>query len=481
MSRLKILMLAAEAAPLVKVGGLGDVLGALPAALRNRGHDVRVAVPHYDIAQLNETVFRTRTSVQIPWAGDYESVSISEWNESGARLYFIGGQPVTRDASIYGPGIEVDGPRFVFYSLAALAAIKEIGFQPDIIHIHDFHPGAAIYWLALNRKLDAFWRNNATVLTIHNLPFQNNNAAASLAAAGLAPADSGDLPEWAQDSLMGLGIKYADAINAVSPGYAKEILTEEFGAGLDGVLRQREHRLCGIVNGLDYESWNPETDRAIHTQFGVSDPKGRIENKIALQKELGLPESNSPLLGVVSRLDHQKGFDLLAPAFEQLASEANVKLVVLGIGDPEIETTLLELENRFPAQVSVSLRFDSDLARRIYAGCDLFVMPSRYEPCGIGQMIALRYGAIPVVRAVGGLNDTIIDYHADRLKSTGFKFAEYSVDALVETLRRAIGIWSDGRRRNPLIKRGLQARFSWGKAAQEYESMYERSLTVIDP
>ena len=473
-------MLAAEAAPIVKIGGLGDVLGALPAALCERGHDVCVAVPHYDIPQLTELEFHSLTSFQIPWAGDYKLVSISEWDERGIRIYFIGGEPVTRHTSIYGPGIEVDGPHFVFYSLAALAAVKEIGFHPDIIHIHDSHPGAAIYWLVLNRKIYSFWRKSASVLTIHNLPFQNNNAGAALAAAGLALSDSGDLPEWARDSLMGLGIKYADAINAVSPGYAKEILTEEFGAGLDGVLRQREHRLCGIVNGLDYESWNYETDRAIHTQFGISDPKGRIENKTAIQKESDLPESNAPLLGVVSRLDHQKGFDLLAPAFEQLASEANVQLVVLGTGEPEIETTLHELESRFPAQVSVSLRFDSGLARRIYAGCDLFVMPSRYEPCGIGQMIALRYGAIPVVRAVGGLNDTIIDYDADRLKSTGFKFADYSVDALVEALRRAIGIWSDGRRWNPLVQRGMQARFSWSIAAQEYERLYERALSPAD-
>ena len=473
-------MLAAEAAPLVKVGGLGDVLGALPAALRERGHNVRVALPQYDIPQLKEIVYQSHSSFRIPWAGDYESVSFSQWGERGTRIYFIGGEPVARHASIYGPGIEVDGPRFVFYSLAALAAVKEIGFQPDIIHVHDSHPGAAIYWLALNRKMDAFWRNSATVLTIHNLPYQNNHAGAALAAAGLAPSDSGDLPEWARDSLMGLGIKYADAINAVSPGYAKEILTEEIGAGLHGVLRPREDRLCGIVNGLNNKSWNPETDTAIHTQFGISDPKGRIENKIVIQKVLGLPESNAPLLGVVSRLDHQKGFDLLVPAFEQLASDANIQLIVLGTGDPEIEITLRELESRFPAQVSVSLRFDSDLARRIYAGCDLFVMPSRYEPCGIGQMIALRYGAIPVVRAVGGLNDTVIDYDADRLNSTGFKFAEYSVDALVHVLRRAIDIWSDGRRRIPIIRRGMQARFSWSRAALEYERLYERALTSVD-
>lgn len=475
---LKILMLAAEASPLVKVGGLGDVLGALPAALRARGHDVRVMIPHYGTVDDARYGVEARGSVEVLWGGSRQRATVARVDVGGVPHYLIGGSPIARDGTVYGPDITVDGPKYVFFSVAALQAAQALGFRADILHVHDSHPGAAVYWLAEQRATNAFWARTASVLTIHNLPYQNNRARAALALGGLRPSRDARIPPWARDSLMGLAINYADAINAVSPGYAAEVLGTEHGAGLEALLGARAERLTGILNGLDYEQWNPEMDDALPQRFGMETISARASNKTALQQELGLDPKGGdvPLFGVVSRLDQQKGFDLVTPALQRILQEYPAQLALLGAGAPEIERALRGLQQRFPGRVALSIGFDARLARRIYGGADVFLMPSRYEPCGLSQMIAMRYGAVPVVRATGGLRDTVVDYDSNRRRSTGFVFTEYTAAGFVSALRRALEVFPDRRRWRGLQRRGMLRRFTWDLAALRYTQLYERAL-----
>lgn len=476
MAGLKVLMLAAEAAPLIKVGGLGDVLGALPGALQSLGHEVRVMIPHYSVIDHEKFDARAGKIFRIPWAGHFQLVTSAFVELQGVRFDLVGGEPVWENNHVYTDEL-VDSRKFVFFGMAALALAQEQGFQPDVLHVHDSHPGAALYYVGTHGLQSAFWRRTATALTIHNLPFQMNHAGAALAAADLQPADIQRIPPWARDSLMALAIEHADLINAVSPGYAQEIQSEEFGAGLQGLLRARADRLVGILNGVDYDIWNPQTDPTLAQNFGVENLALRVDNKVALQREAGLAVAPSaPMLGVVSRLDHQKGFDISADALRQVLQSTDAQLVLLGSGRPEIVTSLRQLQATFPTRVSLNLRFDAGLARRIYAGSDALLMPSRYEPGGLAHLIGMRYGCLPIVRAVGGLRDTVINYAQYPELATGFAFQTYTVDAFADTIYQAVSLYHQNSSTwHEMQLRAMRQNFSWTVAAQRYEQLYQQA------
>jgi len=475
----KILFLAAEAAPLAKVGGLGDVAGSLPKALAALGHEVRVVIPFSGVIDRQRFKPRPLTNVSVPHVGGDQLARVSEVRLEGVTFDLIAGPPIPRARRVYGVSIAEDGPKFIFFSLAALGLCRVLDWVPDVVHANDSHTGAAVYWLAEAGRHDNVFQNTASVFTIHNLVYMNNGAGPYLRAYGLAASDSPLLPDWARDSLMGLGLAHADRLNTVSPRHARELLTPEFGYGFEGALAARHDRLMGILNGLDLEVWNPATDRQIAARFDPAHLRRRLANKRALQKQLGLPlEPRLPLVGIVSRLDTQKGFDLAEPALRALleALEA-LQVVVLGTGLKAIETGFKNLARDFPDQVRVALRFDPALARQIYAGADLLLIPSRYEPCGLAQMIAQRYGAVPVVRRTGGLADTVIDA-AQSGRGTGFMFTDYNSRALVKAVQRALRLYRQPARWQAMQRRGMRLAvgFDWTNSAKAYVALYQQAI-----
>ena len=469
----RILFLAAEAVPLAKVGGLGDVAGSLPRALRALGHDVRVAIP--DAMPVERQGFSPVLAAEFEVAstGGRVAATVSELEAAGTRFLLVGGPPVPRDGRVYGNGIGEDGPKFAFFSRAALEGARALGWKPDLVHAHDSHAAPAAAWIATAGRLDPFFRDTASLLTIHNLPYMGTGAGAALEAYGF-PLDGDGLPEWARGAMLPVGLAHADEISTVSPTYAREILTPEFGCGLDGLLRRREERLSGILNGLDLDSWDPSADGALARSFDASHLEARRENKAALRRELSLEDrADGPLLAIVSRLDHQKGFDIAGPGISRWL-ESGGQVAVLGTGDPAIEAALAGLAAAYPSRFEARFRFDAALARRIYAGSDALLIPSRYEPCGLTQMIAMRYGSVPVARRTGGLADTITDARSP--EGTGFLFEAFDPAALDEALARAFAASSDAKGWEGLMRCGMAKDSSWSRSAIEYGALYERAL-----
>ncbi|NOZ04809.1 MAG: glycogen synthase, partial [Chloroflexi bacterium] len=384
-------------------------------------------------------------------------------------LYLIA-QPVYFDReNIY--GYDDDAQRFLFFCKAALQAVQTLGWQPDVIHCNDWHTGAVPVWLADDNFAGGFFARAATVYTIHNLAYQGVFPASVWDVTGEPPAARGDLVNF-----MALGIGHAGAITTVSPTYAREILTPQRGEGLHDLLRSRRSHLHGILNGLDVTLFNPATDTALARRFDVDHLEDRAANKYALQKRLALVEGDHFLLGMVSRLAGQKGFDLLIEALPKLLSDTEVQFVLLGAGDAGYAARLTALAHRFPRRVSVNLGYDAILAQHIYAGSDAFLMPSRYEPCGLGQMIALRYGSVPVVRATGGLADTVQAFEASTGKGTGFVFRPYEAGALLDAIRHAQQAFGDRKIWRALQRRGMGADFSWDTSARKYAAVYEETV-----
>ncbi|MEP7356426.1 MAG: glycogen synthase [Anaerolineales bacterium] len=477
---MRILFLAAEAYPISKVGGLGDVAGSLPQALAALGHEVRVVIPFSGVIDRQRFQPAPLVKVAVPHIGGDQLARISEVRQGGVVFNLIAGPPIPRARRVYGDDIHEDGPKFIFFSLAALGLCRALEWAPDVVHAHDSHTGAAVYWLGVDGLHDSLFQQTASVFTIHNLMYMNTGAAPYLREYGLAPSDSPLLPDWARDSLMGLGLAHADMLSTVSPGYAREILTPEYGYGLEGVLQARRKRLVGILNGLDLAEWDPAHDRQIAARFEAGTLARRAKNKRALQQALGLPlEPRTPLVGIVSRLDTQKGFDLAGPALRTLLEEPErVQAAVLGSGLPAIEAAFKALARDFPTQVGLELRFDARLARQIYAGADMILVPSRYEPCGLAQMIAQRSGAVPIVRRTGGLADTVVDAARPR-QGTGFMFAGYNSAALLGAVRRALRLHGrQAAKWQALQRRGLRRAesFGWAAAAEKYVGLYSRAI-----
>jgi len=471
---LNVLFLAAEAEPFVKVGGLGDVAGALPRYLR--GHppevtegsvlDVRLVLPMHPVVKSEASDARPLMIFPLSKKDGDVQVQVFETSLNGMTVYLLDGEPISSSGSVYSLDAALDGEKYTFFSLAALEFTRQLDWKPNIVHANDWHTALACYALLIKRWEGEF-PGVSSVLTLHNLPFMGPDISAHLEAYGLPLAQTG-LPEWAHALPLPLGLWAADAIVAVSPTYAREVLTPEFGCGLQDYLHARREALNGILNGIDVESFNPATDSAIATNFGAPTLNRRPQNKTALQVRLGLPtDADVPLLGVVSRMDPQKGIDLIPKALKKL-KDLNWQAVILGAGVPKLEESIKALQSEFPDRVRAEFKYDPGLARQIYAGADMFLMPSRYEPCGLSQMIAMRYGCVPIVSAVGGLKDTIFK------DETGFMFEKPTVSRSATAIKKAIALFPDHAKWEVMQKAGMAQDFSWTVSAKQYFQLYQR-------
>ena len=465
-------MVSSEAAPLAKTGGLADVVGALPAALRENGDEIAVIVPRYGSIDL-KGARRVYDGIAIYLGPDRYDVAI--YQTPAEFPFYLVDCPLLFDRKgIYGES-GLDYPdnhiRFAVFARAALSVARFL-FRTEIFHCHDWQAGLVPALLRSSFATDPTFFGVKTLFTIHNLGYQGLFPKTALAEAALDPDvyRPDGLEFFGQISYIKGGIAFADALNTVSPTYAREIQTPEYGFGLDGALRARSGVLSGILNGVDYKLWSPEVDTYIPARYSPGDLTGKRVCKQQLLEEFGLPPAalGRPLIGIVSRFTHQKGTDILAEAASQIVAQ-DLYLVALGSGDPEYETFFLDMAAAHPGRIALRLGFDDGLAHRIEAGSDMFVMPSRYEPCGLNQIYSLRYGTVPVVRATGGLDDTIE-------VGTGFKFTEYSGQALLEAVRTAVAAFSDGAGWQEMMQRGMKKDFSWKASAFEYSALYRRLL-----
>ena len=476
---LKILLVAAEVAPFAKVGGLADVAGALPKALRQLGHDVRVVMPRYGSIDAARYGLRpVLTDLPVSLAQQTLNATVLEGRiGDDVPVYFIdNGQFFAREGMY---GLWDDDARFIYFSRAAIEMLRPLGFRPDVVHVNDWHTAVIPNMLARLYERDAFFSETATVLTIHNLAFQGVFGYGTLHLANLDPWGliKPGIPGLDEIvNLLGRGIYFADAVNTVSNRYAQEILTAEYGEHMDQLLRSYKSKLYGIVNGIDYEVFNPQTDPNIAARYTLQTVERKVENKLALQRESGLPEDpRIPVIGLISRLYDQKGLDLIANIMWGLM-RLNLQLVVLGAGDSRYEELFRTSALDHPQRVSATIGFKPVLAQHIYAGADMFLMPSRFEPCGLGQLISLRYGTIPIVRATGGLADTIRDFDPAAGTGNGFVFDAYDHWDLYAQVVRALETF-----RQPALWRRLQTNamtsdVSWGNSAQQYVRLYRTAL-----
>ncbi len=439
---MRILLATAEAAPFAKVGGLADVAGALPKALKALGHDVRLIMPCYRMIEENPryAVQETLPPFDVPIHWQYsERASVKETRLDGDIPVYLIRSDLYFQGAVNSQTLYVSEPEpYIFFNRSVMEAIPRLApaWEPDVLHCNDWHTGLAPIYLDLYYRGVPAWRDTARVFTIHNLAYQGAYNRHYLWRAGL-PEDLfryDRLEFYGQVNFMKGGLIYSELSNTVSETYAAEIQTPEYGAGLEGLLRHlaAQNRLTGIVNGIDYEEFDPATDPRIASRYSAADPAGKQACKQALQKEFALPvDAGALLIGIVSRLADQKGLDLVAEAAWQML-ERPVQFIILGTGDPRYENLFRDLEGRYPSRFKAYIGFDANLAQRIYAGSDLFLMPSRFEPCGLGQLISLRYGTIPLVRATGGLADTVEDYGTGA--GDGFVFHDYDAGALLHTL-----------------------------------------------
>jgi starch synthase len=488
---LKIAMIASEAVPYAKTGGLADVLGALPRELARLGHEVRLVLPKYGTVDGAAHGLKEWGRVAVPAASGVVSAVIEEGRlpDSGVGVFTIGHEPFFGRRGLYGEA-GADYPdnlqRFAFFCRAAmellLALAKVARWTPDVLHAHDWQAALSIVYLKSLHARRPEFKSLATVFTIHNLGYQGLFPAAAFPATGLGSNffTPKTLEFYGQANLLKGGLVFADLITAVSPTYSHEIQGAEFGFGLDGVLRERKDRLAGVVNGIDVDEWNPATDPNLPARYSVSDLAGKRICKEALQKELGLPVRNVPLLAAISRFTPQKGLDLIAAVLPELM-RLDVQVALLGTGDPALELQFQSLRMRYPDRLGVRIGFDEKLARNIEAGADLFLMPSRYEPCGLSQLYSMRYGTVPIVRKTGGLADTVVPYTprtAAEGRATGFAFSDATPDALLTSILLALRVYANPSEWASLVQAGMATDVSWEKSAKEYEALYRKALTV---
>jgi starch synthase len=462
-----VLFLASEADPFIKVGGLGDVGGSLPSALMKLNHkalDVRLAIPFHPAIRLENFDIQREIAFTIPRGSDDVPVQVFRIDHNGLKVYLISGEPISSSPSVYDPDPIRDGEKYVFFSVAALELARKLNWRPDIVHANDWHTASAIY--AVKQQRDPFWEETKTILSVHNLGYMGQGAQDALWAYGLPPVEDWALPRWAQHLPMPLGLWAADVIAAVSPSYAQEIQTPEYGYGLENFLSGHRQRVIGIINGIDNSIWDPSADESLAQRFAITALDQRPANKADLQSRLGLAvDPNIPLLAMITRMDQQKGVDLAIDAL-RCASDLSWQAIILGTGNPDLENAARRLEVDFPDRVRAVLRFDAKLSRQLYGGADILLMPSRYEPCGLAQMIAMRYGCVPLARATGGLRDTIADGR------TGFLFTESSPTVMCAAMRRALPLLADHDRWRSIQQAAMSEDFSWDRSAQSYQQLY---------
>lgn len=472
---LQVLFLAAEADPFVKIGGLGDVAGSLPYALIKAGIDTRLALPLHGSIQQQDLPLQQIARYDIDHQDGKLEAVVFMAEIDGLIVYFISGDPIPTRAPVYSGNNAIDGYKYTFFSIAALQLLDYIDWSPSILHANDWHTAPAVYALDLSQKEKGINSKIATVLGIHNLPYLGKGAESALQSFGLPPATESDLPWWAQGLPLPLGILSCDQIVTVSPSYAQEILTPEFGSGLENFLNTHKAKISGVLNGLSVDQWNPANDRVLPSRYDADTLERRQKNKCALQKELALPpDLDIPLLAMISRLVPQKGVDLLPVALPAI-SDPPWQLVILGNGVPEIEKEIRQLETNFPDRVKAEIRYDFNLSRRIYGGADILLIPSRYEPCGLTQMIAMLYGCIPLARDIGGLKDTISD-EGEETPQTGFLFEHANDTDLVAALLRSLSVYKQKKEWRSIQMNGMSQDFSWERSAKQYTSIYNQII-----
>ncbi len=475
----KVLFVASEAVPFIKTGGLADVAGSLPKYFDKEKYDVRVMLPKYMCMSeewKDKLNYRTHFYMDLNWRKQY--VGILELRYEGIWYYFIDNEYYFNGPSPYGD-IYLDIEKFAFFSKAVLSALPVIDFRPDIIHCHDWQTGLVPVYLDNFRYGNDYFRGIGTVMTIHNMKFQGIwdtkrvRDITGLPAYYFAPDK---LEAYGDANYLKGGIVYADRITTVSQTYAKEIQTPFYGERLDGLMRARSNVLSGIINGIDYEAYNPETDEYIARKYTISSfRREKWKNKTALQKELGLEEDHHVMMiGIVSRLTDQKGFDLISCVFDELCQDA-VQFVILGTGVDQYENMFRHYAWEYPEKVSANIYYSEEFSHKIYAACDAFLMPSLFEPCGLSQLMSLRYGTVPIVRETGGLKDTVEPYNQYEKTGTGFSFCNYNAHEMMGIIRYAEQIFYDKKRDwNKIVERGMARDFSWNNSARQYEQIYDQ-------
>jgi starch synthase len=473
---MKIMFVAAEGAPFAKTGGLGDVIGALPKSLVKNGNEVAVVLPYYDMVaakfgdQVEDVLY---FYTELGWRRAY--VGVKRLVRDGVAFYFIDNQDYFFRGRVYGEWD--DGERFAFFQLAALELMEKVDFIPDILHVHDYHTAMIPFLLKEKYHWINAYKNIKTVFTIHNIEFQGQfdpGMLGELFGVGAERYEDGTL-RW-NDCLnwMKAAVLYSDRVTTVSPSYAQEIMTPEFGKGLDQVMRMESGKLSGIVNGIDTDLLDPETDPYLVAHFSADDLSGKAKDKAALQERVGLPvRSDVPLIGIVSRLTDQKGFDLVVNELNNILQN-DLQVVVLGTGYADYENAFAWFGHNYPEKMSANITFDLELAQQIYAACDIFLMPSAFEPCGLSQMMAMRYGTLPLVHEVGGLRDTVIPYNRYEKTGTGFTFNNFSGYWLTTTLSLALDVYYNHKEDWQMLQQNaMSTDFSWDTASLAYEDLYK--------
>lgn len=475
----KVLFVASECVPFIKTGGLADVVGALPKYINKKEFDVRVMIPNYlSIADKykSQMKYKAHFYMELAWRNQY--VGIKEMELEGVTFYFIDNEYYFTGSLPYGQ-IHEDIEKFAFFSRAVLSALPVIDFRPDIIHCHDWQTGLIPVYLHDNFQGGTFYRGIKSIMTIHNLKFQGIYDKKTIKDITALP-DYYFVPDkleaYGDANYLKGGIVYADYVTTVSDTYAEEIKMPFYGEGLDGLIRARSNCLEGIVNGIDYDEYNPETDEFISNSYNAKTfRKEKSKNKKALQQELSLEVNDKKfMLGIVSRLTSQKGLDLVDYVIEEICTP-DTQLVVLGTGETKYENLFRHFEWKYKDRVSANILYSNERSHKIYASCDAFLMPSLFEPCGLSQLMSLRYGTIPIVRETGGLKDTVEPYNEYESTGTGFSFKNYNAHEMLTTIRYAKDIYYNKRREwNKMIDRGMNKDFSWNTSAKRYEDLYSR-------
>lgn len=479
--KLKILFVSAEVSPFAKTGGLADVAGSLPKALAAMGNDVRVAMPRYRMIRQNLSYV---TDFPVQMDNTTETCIVRETEVSCAEcgsdknlpVYFIDNYRYYDREGVYCHFDDAD--RFVFFCKAVLEMLPRINFQPDVIHCNDWHTGPVCMLLKESYCHNSFYSGISTVYTIHNLEYQGNFSpdVVRLFNTGYGIFTTEKTEFYGAFSFMKAGLVYADIINTVSEMYAREIQTPQYGERLEGLLSGRARDLFGIVNGISFAEFDPATDPRISSHYDAEDPEGKRLDKAALQKEMGLTVADVPVMGLISRLSGQKGLNLIIDRIDDLM-KLGLQFVLLGTGDEYYEREFKAIEERYPGKAAVYVGFNTALAQRIYAGCDMFLMPSRFEPCGLGQIISLRYGTIPVVRETGGLAETVIDFNKDEANGNGFSFSGFDSEEMLDAIRRALKLYNEEPDSwKKLVKRALLLDNSWNKPAVKYMDIYKLAM-----
>lgn len=481
---LKVLFVSSEVAPFAKTGGLADVSGSLPKALKTLGMDIRVVLPYYRMVKAGSFGAEILCKdIETPLGKDLlrDDVYVT-WMGGDIPVYLINKDEFFDREALYGTsrGDYFDNlERFVFFCKTIFFLCQRLEFRPDIIHCNDWQTGLVPAYLRTQYRDIPFFSQTASLFTIHNLAYQGLFSMEKSDITGLPSTlfNPDGIEFWGKINFLKSGVIFSHTISTVSRKYSREIQTPDFGCGLDGVLRRRKTDLFGIVNGVDYTEWNPKTDRLIATNYDAEDPSGKAKCKEDLLREFHLPGKlrGQPIIGVISRLVSQKGFDLFAEIINELMKK-ELGFVILGTGDPEYERFFRQIAEQFPEKAGVRIAYDTKLAHKIEAGADMFLMPSRYEPCGLNQIFSLKYGTVPIVRATGGLDDTIVDYTSDTGRGTGFKFKHYRAKHLLRRIVDALSVYQHEDRWKQLMLQGMKTDFSWERSAKEYVRLYSRAL-----